>query len=495
MTAQAEDFRPKNHRSAAASAGWTAIGQFGSQGLAFAANLALVPFLDPAEYGVIVFTWALLALLDSLVDFGTGMALVQRPTFTQGLLDTAFTINLALAALGTAFLIGAGFAVRGTETADFHGGATATMLWQMAASCLLTALLGIHRSVLQRRLELVAVAKVQFINALLRGGISVGLAAAGHGIQSLVIGYYAGSLFAVVALWRVSRLRLHLRLDPQERRDLLGYGVRIVIYNLWNTTLQRIDAFVLTATLGSAAVGLFALARQLLLQPVEMGGLVVRSVLLPRLARLQGRPWRARQIYRRCDQMLAGLMVPGLLAVAILFEPLAGLLPARWQAVGPLALPLLPAALAALLMQSPGSMMLANARHDAMLRWATLRGVVLVIASAAGWWLDLRGVALLFGVLSLAALPGLLTGPALLLRLPRCVLARALFELLPAVALTAAVMAACRWLLAHAEVHPVLLVLIAGAAGGLTWLVSTLALRAPVARVSRRLWRRRQARR
>ncbi|MBK8100695.1 MAG: oligosaccharide flippase family protein [Planctomycetes bacterium] len=495
MTAQADDFRPKNHRSAAASAGWTAIGQFGSQGIAFAANLALVPFLDPAEYGVIVFAWALLALLDSLVDFGTGMALVQRPTFTQGLLDTAFTINLALAALGTVFLIAVGFVVRGTETADFHGGATATMLWQLAASCLLTALLGIHRSVLQRRLELVAVAKIQFANAVLRGGVSVALAATGHGVQSLVIGYYAGVLFGVVALWRTSRLRLHLRLDPHERRELLGYGVRIVIYNLWNTTLQRIDAFVLSATLGSAAVGLFSLARQLLLQPVEMGGLVVRSVLLPRLARLQGRPWRARQIYRRCDQMLAGLMVPGLLAIAILFEPIAGLLPERWHAVGPLVLPLLPAALAALLMQSPGSMMLANAQHDAMLRWATLRGGVLVAASTAGLWLDLRGVALLLGLLSLAVLPGLLTGPAVLLRLPRRVLARALGELLPAAALTGAVMAASRWLLARAELHPVPLVLIAGIAGAFTWLLSTLLLRAPVARISRRLWRHRQARR
>ncbi|MEO6595908.1 MAG: hypothetical protein ABIP94_14240, partial [Planctomycetota bacterium] len=206
----------------------------------------------------------------------------------------------------------------------------------------------------------------------------------------------------------------------------------------------------------------------------------------------QDRVARARVMYLRCDQVLAGLMLPALVAAAVLIDLLADtVLPAKWAPVGPVAALLLPAAIATILLQSPGSMLMANGQTKSMLRWGLLRGAVMLLACAASLWLPLRGVALALGVLLFAALPGLLSAAAKLLGLPRAALFWSVGRLGPATVAALAVTWALRALLESLGAPALLSVAVAGSGCVGAFAFVAWFGKAPIARLTARWWRRR----
>jgi hypothetical protein len=304
--------------SVATGVGWTTLGQFGVQGINFASSLALTLFLDPADFGLVGFGYAVLAVVDMLVDFGIGSAIVQRKELGPRTVDVAFTINVLLAVAATSLiaLFGGGLWLLG---GDWQ--ADAVMLWWLAPSCLFTAVVTMPRALLTRALRLDAIAKVLLGSAVVRAVASLGAAALGSGPYALVIGGYAGAVALVLMLRRHEHSRMRWCWNTPERPELLAFGVRLTMFNLVNTVLMNADAFVLKPLLGSEAFGLFALARRLLFQPVEMAGNVARSVLFPMLARVQHRRARARWLYLRADQLLLAGMLPLLVACGAAGRP------------------------------------------------------------------------------------------------------------------------------------------------------------------------------
>lgn len=476
----------------ATGVGWTTLGQFGAQGINFASSLALTLFLDPADFGLVGFGYAVLAVVDMLVDFGIGSAIVQRKELGPRTVDVAFTINVLLAVAATALvaLLGGGLSLLG---GDWH--ADAVLLWWLAPTCLFTAAATMPRALLTRALRLDAIAKVLLGSAIVRAVMSLVAAAAGAGAYALVIGGYAGAVALVAMLRHHERTPTRWCWNAPERPELMAFGVRLTMFNLVNTVLMNADAFLLTPLLGKESFGLFALARRLLFQPVEMAGNVARSVLFPMLARVQHRPARARWLYLRADQLLVAGMLPLLVAAALLIELLTGtLLSARWTPVGPIALAMLPVAAINLLLQNPGPLLLANGRAGAMLQWGAVRGAALVGAYLLSPWLGLQGTPLAMAAFVLLALPLLLGDTARILALPVRALAASLCAVLPAAAAAAAAMLAVRHQTTGLVIAP-LQVPLAGAAGAIAWLAAAALTKAPFVGFLRRQWQRRQRRR
>lgn len=478
--------------SVATGVGWTTLGQFGVQGINFASSLALTLFLDPADFGLVGFGYAVLAVVDMLVDFGIGSAIVQRKELGPRTVDVAFTINalLAVAATSLIALLGGGLWLLG---GDWR--ADAVMLWWLAPSCLFTAAVTMPRALLTRALRLDAIAKVLLGSAVVRAVASLGAAALGSGPYALVIGGYAGAVALVLMLRRHEHSRMRWCWNAPERPELLAFGVRLTMFNLVNTVLMNADAFVLKPLLGSEAFGLFALARRLLFQPVEMAGNVARSVLFPMLARVQHRRARARWLYLRADQLLVAGMLPLLTGAALLLDLLTGtLLSARWAPVAAIALAMLPVAALNLLLQNPGPLMIANGRAGSMLRWGTVRGLALLAAYLLSPWLLVEGTPLAMAGFLLLALPLLLGDAAEILGLPVRALAASLGALLPAAAAAAGAMFVVRQQTAGLG-NALVQLLLAGAAGAIAWLLVAVLTKAPFVAFLRRQWQRRRSRR
>ena len=471
---------------------WTTVGQFGVQTINFGATLLLTLFLEPGDFGLVGFGFAVTAIVDMLVDFGTGAAIVQRRELGARTVDIAFTISLLLALGATLALVALGGAL---AAIGGDWGEDAVLLWWLAPTCLFTAVATMPRSLLTRTMRLDAIAKAMLAAAIARAAASLGAAATGAGAFSLVVGAYAGALVLVLALRAYERTPLRLCWRSPERRELLAFGARLTAFNLVNTVLLNADAFVLTALLGKEAFGIFSLAKRLLLTPVDMAGNVARAVLFPALAQVQNQRGRTRLLYVGADQYMVAGMLPLLVGAALLVDLLTGsLLSASWAPVAPVALAMLPAAVVTLLLQSPGPLLLAHGRSGALLRWGTVRGLAMVLAFALAPWLGLQGVVLAMGALVVLSLPWLLQDASAVLGLRWPQLCASLLAHAPAAAALAVAILAVRQLL-DGRLPPLALLAVAGGVGVAAFAATLVVTRAPALHRVRHLLRQRRRRR
>lgn len=439
--------------STSAGVGWATAGQVGAQIINFVSQIALAlpGLLLPTDFGMAAFAWATMAVLDALVDFGIGLAVVQREKLTQGLIDTAFTLNMLLSLMATGCMIGIGFVVDNLTFEDFDSHGTAVLLWQFSAASLFTGVMTIWRALLWRGMRLDAIAKVEVGGAAIRGACGIALAAAGMGVQSLVVAYYLSGLFTVIAFGTMSRHRMHFRLYGEERRALLRFGVSVTGFNLLNNLLRNADTFILGPLVGQEKLGIFSLVKRLMFQIVNMAGAVVSSVLVPQLSRLQGSVLRSRALYLRAGQYLTVSMLPFLVIVspAARFLSDLGVLSEKWEPVGSISAAALPAAIVMLLLQTPVPLLVASGRSGALLKWGMVRGGAMVLAFSTAGWLGLHGATLALAVVLVLAMPALLSVSAELLRVSRWGLVHDLLQLLPATLASLASLWLARWMLTH----------------------------------------------
>jgi len=471
---------------------WTTVGQFGAQTINFGASLLLTLFLEPGDFGLVGFGFAVTAVADMLIDFGTGAAIVQRRELGPRTVDVAFTISLLLAFAASLLLAAFGgvLAAFGSDARE-----DAVLLWWLAPTCLFTAVATMPRALLTRHMRLDAIAKAMLASAIARATASLGAAAAGAGAFSLVVGVYVGALVLVLALRAYERTPLRLCWRTAERPELLAFGARLTAFNLVNTVLLNADAFVLTALLGKEAFGIFSLAKRLLLQPVEMAGNVARAVLFPALAQAQQQRGRTRLLYLGADQYMVAGILPLLVGAALLVDLLTGsLLSASWAPVAPVALAMLPAAVVTLLLQSPGPLLLAHGRAGALLRWGIVRGIAMVLAFALAPWLGLQGVVLAMGALLVLCLPWLLEDAGAVLRLRWPQLCASVLAHAPAAVALAVAILAVRQLL-DGRLPPLVLLAVAGGVGVAAYTATLVVTRAPALYRVRHLLRHRRRRR
>lgn len=486
---------PAQRPSLLAGVSWMAIGQFSCQGINFLSNWVLLLFLSRADFGIIALAWAFLQVLTQMVDFGTGLCVIQSKKITQELLDTAFTISLMMAAVGGLVPVAAGFVIAQLTLPDVDSHRTAVVLWMMSPACLSVALVTVPNALLQRQQRLDAYAQIDLAMTATRAVVSITLATAGFGVLSIVYGYHCGSVVQVVMARSKTKVRTRLHLYPLERAQILHTGVRLSGYNLVSAAMARADAFLLTPLIGQTSLGVFTMARQLILQPVDTAGGVARAVLVPRFARLQDRVRRARALYLRGDQLLLSGMVPLLCCAALLIDlPITWLGKEEWSSLGPVASALLLAGLANLLLQNPTAVMLGFGRTGVMFRWGILRGCLSVAGILAGAFFGVFGVALVFGGTMMLGMPWLLRPPARILGMSWWrVLAAVLPPLLPAAGCAGAVFAV-RQLGLSLGVHLLLLTLLCAAAGLCAYVGLAMLLRIPAWRILRRYLRRQRAR-
>lgn len=470
--------------------GWAAIGQFGSQGINTFVGLAVAVFLMPQEIGVMETAWVLISVMDSLVDFGIGMAVIRRKQVTQQFLNTAFTINLGLSLLAIGLMVACGFVVANLKITDFDSASTASVIWQLSGACLVSALATIPLALLYRDLRYDVVAKINLVGAFIRGAVSLTLAALSFGVVSLVVGFYSGSVVGIVLLLVTAQQRARPGWGA-DWRELMRFGLGLTAFNLLNRVLARADAFVLAPLIGQVNYGIFALARRLMTQTIEMGGSVMRSVLTPLFSKWQDRPPRLRAIYLRADQVIAGILTPVLIVTALSIDLLAGsLLSTKWSMVGPAALAFLPAAMVLLLLETPPPLMLAKGRSAALFWWGVYRGLITVAAYLTSYSLGLVGSILCLGLFLVLLLPVLLGETMDIISVRISTIIHALTTLLPAAAVAAGMLAIARLLAPFVFANQLATFLICSIMAGSCYVLTARRQKVPAWRAVRKQWSR-----
>lgn len=255
-------------RATRAGVGWSIASLVAGRTLTFLATLVLARLLVPAEFGVVAAILVFLALLELASDLGMKATVIyEQERGRSDRLDSAFTINLLIAAILFGVALGLAPAVAG-----FFGVGDEAGLFRLASMLLILSAFGnIHDAVLMRELDFRRRLVPELARGLVRGAVSVGLAVAGAGAGALVIGMLVGQAAWVATLWWQTGYRPRLRLDLATARSMTAYGSGALALELIAVIAGRADAIVIGGMLGTAALGLYAVA-------LRVPELLIRSV-------------------------------------------------------------------------------------------------------------------------------------------------------------------------------------------------------------------------
>lgn len=303
-------------RRTARGMGWAYGSYAGGRLLVLLSTAILARLLTPEEFGLVALALTFTALLDMLRDVGLAEALIIVPEEeVEELAHTAFT-----AMAGVGLLLAAGTAALGPLAAAFYDEPQLTpMMAVLSLTFLFRALGSTHYALAQKRMDFRARTAGEVADVVVRGGAGIGLALAGAGAWSLILGYVLGTLAMTLTLWASVHWRPRPAIDRAHLRRLLGFGTALTGVSVAGALLGTVDQLVIGRVLGAAALGLYSVAARLPELAIVNLSMVAGQVLFPAFASLDG-PALARAFLRAMHHM-ALLALPLAALLGVLAEP------------------------------------------------------------------------------------------------------------------------------------------------------------------------------
>lgn len=299
-------------KQAAAGAAWNYGAFLVSKGLLFVATLVLARLLSPAEFGLVGMALLVITLLDILRDFGIGSALIYKQDGGDAAANLSFFMSAALGVLLFAgnFLI-APLAAGFFKTSGAGETAVVSSLLQVLGLSLLFSSLGsTHDALLQKSIDYRKRMIPEVGRTLIKGGLQVGLAFAGFGVWSLVIGQVVGEACATVLLWVVMPWPPKLAFERSLVKPMLGYGTQLTMVGGLGTLLADVDYIVIGGMLGEVALGIYTLAFRIPELLIKNLAQAVSTVAFPVAARLQSDMMALRSAYLKMQRYMLAILAP-----------------------------------------------------------------------------------------------------------------------------------------------------------------------------------------
>ncbi len=282
--------------SARRDALWTAASAVVSAVSTLLQISVLAHHVDAHLLGALAIVNVVNAIAMLLQDMGLSSYLIHRQNISRPERTSLFMISAALGLLSALVLFGISFAV-----ADLYGSDVLGHLLRLSTvNFLLLGLAAQYQASLIKNFQLPRLARIEVIGRL------SGLAT----LLVLVLGFGASIEAAVYAMIVNSLVRLLCFVALAERdwhpgrafdRGIIGLALRYGAFQLGSQVINQLrsqaDQIILGKFLGLGALGVYSLAKELVLQPTKLIMPVVQRLALPRLATRQDDPLALRKAY------------------------------------------------------------------------------------------------------------------------------------------------------------------------------------------------------
>jgi len=385
--------------------GWAALSQVARLLFQVAIIALLARLLTPQDFGLIVMVTVFTNFVTIFRDFGLTTALVQRKELTQQHLFSSFWISIAAGLLLSTILFGVA-----PEIASFYKESRLTSITRVLSSVFFISSFGIVQTALfTRELRFKVLAVVEILAVVISGTIAVGLAFAGFGVWSLVWRQVISSFAIVTFLWAFSRWRVRLFFQWQRVKELLSFGLNLTGFNFVNYFNRNLDNLLIGKFLGSALLGFYSLAYQLLLFPLGNISQVLGRVMFPVLSTIQENKREVRYVYLRAIQYIATISFPMMLGLFVLAPQFVRVIFGfQWERSIFLIQILALVGLIQSISHTVGWIYHSQGRTDIQLRWGLFFTIIIVLSFIIGLRWDVEGVTIAYAIATL-----LLTYPAL----------------------------------------------------------------------------------
>lgn len=283
-----------------------------SQGLKFltgmAAAVVLARLLTPHDYGLIGMVAVVTGFVSIFKDMGLSMATVQRPEINNDQISTLFWVNVGLS-FGVMLLTAA---IAPLVAWFYHEPRLTLITMGFSAGFLFSGLTVQHEALLKRQMRFGALVATEIIALIVGLVVGITLAWRGAGYWALVVNQLVHGFVYAIGVWVVCGWRPGLPVRNCGVRSMFVFGGNLTGFQVINYFARNLDNMLIGRFWGSAQLGLYAKAYQLLLLPIDQINAPIAAVAVPALSRLTDSPERYRKAYLRILEKIAMVTMPGM---------------------------------------------------------------------------------------------------------------------------------------------------------------------------------------
>lgn len=366
---------------------WTTVGTVGQSVFQVLQIVILTRLLPREAFGLMALTLMVVNFSSIFVDMGLGSAVLHRQKATIGEYSSLYWFTLLVA--GAVYLL---LVLVSPLVAQFYLEEELVRLIPLLGVILLLNAAGRqHRLVLQKDFKFSTIAKADLVSIFLGLAVAVISALLGAGVYSLVLSLIAVNVVANAWLL-VSNVRsypLIFRFKLHETFSFLKIGSYNMGSNLMDFFSRESDTLVIGKLLGTEVLGLYSLAKQLVIKVFNMLNPVMMNVLNPVLSSVQTELERVKSLTLKSVTVIVAVAFPVYFIMAVFSKPLLYVLYGPEYVAGWIILAFLSVAFAVQSLYSPsGSLQIATGRTNIGLQWtlvqAALTPLVVILVAPLG---------------------------------------------------------------------------------------------------------------
>jgi O-antigen/teichoic acid export membrane protein len=231
--------------------------------------------------------------------------------------------------------------------------------------------------------------------------VGITVAALGYGAWAIIGQQLAVAFTSTILLWRFSKWRPRLTYSFGTLRRIGGFsgnvfGTRVLFYLNRNADNLLIGKF-----LGTGALGVYALAYNVMLAPLSRISAPLVEVLFPAFSRMQNDRERLAQVWLKVTRLVGAVTIPALLGmIAVAPEFVSVVFGSRWESATPVIQTLAWVGLLQSLQGQNSAILLACDRTSVLLRYSVVALVASLIAFLGGLHWGIEGVAVGYAISS-----------------------------------------------------------------------------------------------
>ncbi|WP_313079874.1 MOP flippase family protein [Atlantibacter sp.] len=362
---------------------WSAMSTVAIIALGLIQMTLLARLMNEHQFGLLTISLVIIALADTLSDFGIANSIIQRKNITRLELSTLYWLNVGL---GWAVCAGV-FLLSDTLAAVLRNPDLAPLIKTLSLAFIVIPHGLQYRALMQKELEFNKIGLIETCSVLAGFGVTTLGAWFWPNAMMAIIGYLVNSLVRTALFGFVGRniYRPGFQFSLRAVAPNLKFGAWLTADSLINYLNTNLSTLVLARILGAAAAGGFNLAWNLAVVPPAKLNPIITRVLFPAFAKMQEDTLRLRVNFYKLISLVGIINFPALLGLLVVSERVVPLLfGEKWIDIVPVLQLLCMVGLLRAVGNPVGSLLMATSRVDLSFKFNVFKTFLFIPAIIVG---------------------------------------------------------------------------------------------------------------
>lgn len=379
---------------------WTTVGTIGRAIFQLLQISILTRFLPKEAFGLVAMALFVVQFSNIFVDMGMTSAILHRQNTTNNEYSSIYWLNIFISlTLYSILFFTAPIISRFYEEPELR-----MLIPILGINLLLMAAGRQHRTILQKQFQFRTITIAELISFFLGLITAILLAINDFGVYSLVYSTLVAS-FVSNSFFLIQNLNLNpigFHFSFHETKSFLKIGGYTMGSSLLDFFSREIDIILIGKMLGAENLGIYSLAKQIVLKLYSIINPIVITVLSPLLSAIQKEKKRLKTTYLKVIKYLAYINFPLYALVIVLSKEILHLVYGSSYAESYLVLSFIAFAYCLVALSNPvGSLQIATGRTDIGFKWTVMRLLITPAIIFAGATINIEAVAGFYAILSL----------------------------------------------------------------------------------------------